>query len=390
MAALLCPAAPVAARDPATEFDAMYDDVAAHVMDPANHPDLAHGIVEIEYGDAKAYFPQWVYTLDEMEGFSATPRQLAIAGEMSKRYEESFDKLEAHPIKSFNEYGLVMDVAIGVEGVLRSCEHEPGTEARDLARRYLDLARPVARHPGLVMGWHMEPYGPATVIAGGAWFYLYYAQIMGPEDPRYEEYKKIGLGMIDKMDKKLYCAREGKYLYSVRPGHDFTYLYCNTVMVQALLRAHAVTGEQRYYDRAREIMAALERDLYHPGYQGFLAAEPDGRCFRKYQKIGPQYNNDYMALSGHNYMIYAYLSMYEASGFEDDELPAKAALCFRFIRDRLWDHEGRIQHHIERGVLSPASEYCTGCNVETLFHIIQYKAMLEKRPVMGFYKEERR
>jgi len=379
-----------AANISSTEFDVMYEDVAAYLMDPGNHPDLEHGIVEIEYGDAKAYFPQWVYTLDELEEFSASPEQMDIADEMIERYRESFDMLEANPLRAFSDMNLLMDAAIGIEGVLRTYEHDQSPETRDLARRYLDFAKIIAKRPRLIMGYHVEPYGPTTVIAGAAWFYLYYAHVMGPDDPKYEEHKKIGLSIIEKMDKRLYSEDGKKYLYSIRSGYDFTYAYNNTVMVQALIRAYLVTGERRYYDRAIEIMGTIERELYSPEYGGYLAAEHPSihelrRYARHYEKIGPQYNREYMALSSHNYMVYAYYALYEAGGFEDDELLEKAAVCLRFIRDKLWDHEGKIQHHIELGEISPPADYCTGCNFQTLFHIVQYKAMLKKEPVMGLY-----
>src|SRR4030042_14063 len=53
---------------PATEFDQMYADLAAYLLDPAHHPDLAHGVVQIEYGDAKGDFPAWVHVPGQPPG----------------------------------------------------------------------------------------------------------------------------------------------------------------------------------------------------------------------------------------------------------------------------------------------------------------------------------
>jgi hypothetical protein len=372
-----------AAELPATEFDEMYADVAAYAMDPRNSPDLAHGKVQIEYGDAKAYLPAWLYLRDHFAELKPDADEMAIAREMHARYRERFDILSESPTRMFKDFNLAMDAAIGIEGISRAYEHDPQDQYRELMQRYLDFARPLAVRPGLLMAYHVEPYGPATVLAGGAWFYLEYAIAAGPDDPRSAEYRDIGLSIISSMDKKLYSEKDKKYLYSVQPGYDFTYAYNNTVMVQALARAYALTGEKRYLDRAYEIMATMERDLYHPGYQGFLAAEDSCRYHRRYEKIGPQYNNEYMALSAHNYLVYAYFTLYEAGGFQDDALLEKAALCLRFIRDRLWDRHGKIQHHIVRGVISPPADYCMGCNFQTLYHIVQYKAMLRKMPAQG-------
>ena len=382
----LCAAA-LAAEVPATEFDDLYQDVAAYVMNPANSPDLAHGRVQVEFGDAKAYLPAWIYARAMVPGLEPSEQETAIAREIVQRYQENFDRLEASPLSAFKDFNSLMDAAIGIEGAFKSYEHDPRPEYRDLFQRYLDFAKPVAARPGLLMNYHLQPYGPATVIAGGAWFYLEYALVMGPDDPRSAEFKRLGLQIIAEMDRRLYSAPGKKYLYSERPGYDFTYVYNNAVLVQALVRAYALTGERRYYDRGLELMTTLERDLYHPGYQGWLAAEDSCRYSRQYQKIGPQYNREYMPLSGHNYLVYAYLALFEAGGMKDERLLENAARGLRFIRNWLWDRQGKIQHHIERGKISGPADYCMGCNFETLYHIVQYKAALMKIPTMKLMTE---
>lgn len=365
---------------PATEFDQMYADLAAYLLDPSHHPDLAGGVVQIEYGDAKAYLPAWVYVRDQLPGEKPSAFEFQVARAMHDRYRRAFERIEQSPLQAFKDLNLAMDAAIGIEGIFRAYEHDSSEDYRELAQRYLAFARPLAKHPGLLMAYHMQPYGPATVIAGGAWFYLEYALATPAEDPHHEEYLRLGLDMLEKMDRKLYSKKKHTYRYSVRPGYDFIYVYNNTVLVQALVRAYVLTGERRYYDRALEIMRTLEQALYHPGYRGFLAAEDNCRYHRRYEKVGPQYNREYMALSAHNYMVYAYLSLYEAGGFRDQELLEKAAACLRFERDWLWDRQGKIQHHLERGRLSRPEDYCMGCNFQTLYHIVQYQAALRQIP----------
>jgi hypothetical protein len=379
---LIATAAP-AAELPATEFDEMYADVAAYVLEPSHSPDLAHGVVEIEYGDAKAYFPAWVYVRDRLPGAKPAAFEFEIARAMHQRYRRSFETISEHPLKIFQDLNAAMDAAIGIEGILRAYEHDASPEYHDLARRYLEFAKLLARRPGLLMGYHMQPYGPATVLAGGAWFYLEYARAAGPDDPDHDAYERLGLSLIEKMDRQLYSEKKHAYRYSCRPGYDFIYVYDNAVMVQALTRAYVLTGERRYYDRALAVMNTLEQALDHPAYGGFLAAEENSRYRRQYEKVGPQYNREYMALSAHNYLVYAYLSLYEAGGFQDEELLAKAAKCLRFERDRLWDRRGKIQHHLERGKISEPKDYCMGCNFQTLYHIVQYKAALLKIPTQG-------
>lgn len=365
---------------PATEFDQMYADIARYTLDPAHHPDLAHGVVQIEYGDAKAYFPAWVYVRDQLPGEKPSAFEFQAARAMHDRYRLAFAQIEQSPLQAFKDLNLAMDAAIGIEGIFRAYEHGGGENDLELARRYLRLARPLAKHPGLLLAYHLQPYGPATVIAGGAWFYLEYALMTGSDDPVRGQFLRLGLDLIEKMDRKLYSKQKHTYRYSVRPGYDFIYVYNNTVLVQALVRAYVLTGERRYYDRALEIMRTLEQALYHPGYRGFLAAEDNCRYHRRYEKVGPQYNREYMALSAHNYMVYAYLSLYEAGGFRDEELLEKAAACLRFERDWLWDRQGQIQHHLERGRLSRPEDYCMGCNFQTLYHLVQYQAALRQIP----------
>jgi hypothetical protein len=357
-----------------SDFDEMYADVARYCLDPDHHPDLAHGRVQIEYGDAKAYFPAWVYLRDQLGHEPPSAFELQVAEEMHARYEEGFSRLEKNPFALLRDFNLAMDAAIGIEGIFRAYEHCPQERYRDLARRYLRLARPLARRPGLLYHYHLEPYGPVTVLAGAAWFYLEYRLAIGPDDPFSAPYQILGLDIIAKLDRNLYDASGRKYLFSTRPGYDFTYLYNNAVMVQALTRAYALTGEERYYERAREIMDTLEEGLFDREAGGFLAAAPQARFQAQYEKVNPLYNHAYMALSAHNYMVYAYLSLWEAGGRKDEALLDKAAVCLAFERDRLWDRGGKIQHHLAEGVLSGPEDYCMGCNFQTLYHIVQLKA----------------
>lgn len=375
-----------AAELSAAEFDEMYADVAAYLLNPAHHPDLANGMVQIEYGDAKAYFPAWIYVRDRLPGEQPSEFEFQVARAMHERYRLTFDRIEQSPLKLFKDLNLAMDAAIGIEGIFRAYEHAGREEDLELARRYLSLARPVARHPGPLMFYALQPYGPATVLAGGAWFYLEYALAAPAGDPFAEESRRLGLELIRKMDRKLYSEKRQIYRYSRRRGDDFVYVYNHTVLVQALVRAYVLTGERRYYDRARELMRLLEQSLYHPVYAGFLAAEAHPRYQRRYQQVGPQYNREYMPLSGHNYLVYAYLSLYEAGGFQEPELLEKAAACLRFERDRLWDRQGKIHHHLEHGHLSPPEDYCMGCNFQTLYHLVQYRAALNKIPTQNLYR----
>ena len=373
-----------AGQAPATDFDGMYEAVAAYMTNPANHPDLARGIVNIEYGDAKVYGPAWVYLRDKSPNFEVTPGELAMADAMIERYRECFYRFEADPVGSLTgDFNTLMNVAIGIEGVFKAYEHNPRPEYRELIVRYLELIKPVAKHPSIIYNYHVQPYGPITVVAGGAWFYLSYPLTFGRDDPKSAEYQRIGLEIIARLDRRLYDAKEKKYLYSIRPGYDFTYAYTNLVMVQALVRAYVLTGEERYYRRGLDLVETMDRDLYNPGYQGYLAAEDTGEYFRQYRRIGPQYNQEYMALSAHNYLAYACLALYEAGGFRDERLLARVNRALSFERKWLWDGKGRLEHDIVRGKLAGPEAYCGGCNFQTLYNIILLKCALMKEPALG-------
>jgi len=373
----------VTAKAPGANFEDMYQEVAAYLTDPRNHPDLARGIVNIEYGDAKVYGPAWVYLKDKNPPFSATAGELAMADAMIERYREYFDRFDSAKLKSLSgDFDTLMHVAIGIEGVFKAYEHNPKPEYRELIIRYLNMVKLVAKHPSLLYNYHVQPYGPITVVAGAAWFYLSYPLTFGTDDPKSAEYTKIGLDMLKKLDR-LYDPKGKKYLYSIRPGYDFTYAYTNMVMVQALVRAYVITGDKKYYQRGLDIVETMDRDLYNPGYQGWLAAQDLGKYYRKYQKIGPQYNQEYMALSAHNYIAYACLALYEAGGFKDEFLVERAERALAFEKQWLWDGKGRIEHHIVRGKISEPKDYCAGCNFQTLYNIVILKNALLKRPSLN-------
>lgn len=373
----------LAAKAPADEFDDIYNGVAEYMLNPANHPDLARGVVNIEYGDAKVYGPAWVYIKADSPHYSVTAEELAMADAMIQRYGEYLDRFQAHKLKFLSgDFDTLMHVAIGIEGVFKAYEHDPRPGYRELIIRYLDMVKPVAKQASLIYNYHVQPYGPITVVAGGAWFYLSYPLTFGPDDPKSAEYQKIGLDILEKLDRRLYDQKGKKYLYSIQPGYDFTYAYTNMVMVQALVRAYVLTGEKKYYQRGIDIVESMDRDLWNPGYQGYLAAEDLGKYYRKYQKIGPQYNREYMALSAHNYIAYACFALYEANGFKDDSLIERAERALSFQEHWLWDHKGRIEHHIERGKIAEPKDYCAGCNFQTLYNIVLLKHARIKEPAL--------
>jgi hypothetical protein len=364
-------------------FQGLYDDVYQELMDPANNPDLLKGQVSPEYGDAYVYVPGLFYQRAITEGYSVKSEELEIADAFVERYDEYLSAFAAAPFKSLmQDFDVVMHAYIGIGGVYLAYAYRPDEDLKAEVEKYLDTFEVFVKLAYPMMYYAMEPYGPTTPLAGLAAFYLQYPMTFGRDSEKARHYEKLGFKLLEKMDRHLWCEKEGKYLYSIIPGYKFTYVYSNATMVQALVRAYYLTRDEKYLERARVIMETLHQDLFHLGYEGYLAAEDNCRYRRQYKKVGDQYNREYMALSGNNYMAFAYLLLYEASGFKDQDMLRRAELCIQFAEKWLWDHEGKVQHHIERGILSEPDRYCAGCNFQLLYNIFLYQCALEKKQIL--------
>ncbi len=361
-------------------FSAMSEDVRAYLFDPQIHPGLKQGKIEPEYGDALVYAGSYIYHR-AIAGEDVSKEELAIADAMVKNYEPYLDQFEKNPVKSFQDLDTVMHLYIGIGGVYFANFQKPDPEKQAVIERYLDDFKLIARHPGILYYYPIQPYGPGTVLFGLASFYLQYP-LSFPDSPRREEFKKIGLDLVQKLDKNLWSETGQKYLFDLVPGYDFTYAYTNSVAVQALIRAYYLTGDKHYYDRAVLSLNAMEKDLFRPDYQGYLAAQDGPAWFRKYEKFNPLYHQQYMPLSALNYIVYGYLLAYQASGFQERDFLQKAEQALNFPQNYLWDHRGRVQHHLAKGRLSEEKDYCAGCNFQLLYNIFLIDQAVKKNPVI--------
>jgi hypothetical protein len=364
-------------------FQEMYEDVYQDLMDPVNNPDLLKGKVQPEYGDAYVYVPAIFYHRAMTEGYNVKDEEIKIADAFVSRYDEYLSAFAAAPFRMMMQvFDVVMHAYIGIGGVYFAYFYQPDEKLKAQIERYLDTMQVFVKLSYPIMYYQMEPYGPTTPLAGLAAFYLQYPMTFGRDSEKARQYERLGFSLLEKMDKHLWCEKEGKYLYSIIPGYDFTYVYSNATMVQALVRAYYLTGDEKYFQRAERIMETLHKDLYHPGYKGYLAAEDNCRYKRKYRKVGDQYNREYMALSCNNYMAFGWLLLYEAGAFEDQVMLERAEQAIRFTQEWLWDHKGKIQHHIERGVLSEPDRYCAGCNFQSLYNMFLSQCALEKKQIL--------
>ncbi len=381
--ALLLPAFGASGQGKRAQFQGLYDDLYQDLMDSANNPDLLKGKISPEYGDAYVYVPGLFYQRAMTEGYPVTGEELEIADAFVKRYDDYLSAFANAPFKSLvKDFDVVMHAYIGVGGVYLAYAYRPDEELKTEVEKYLDAFEVFVKLTYPIMYYAMEPYGPTTPLAGLAAFYLQYPLTFGRDSEKSRHYENLGFKVLEKMDRHLWSEKGRKYIYDLVPGYEFTYVYSNATTVQALVRAYYLTHDEKYLERGRVIMETLHRDLFHPGYEGYLAAEDNCRYRRQYKKVGDQYNREYMPLSGNNYMAFAYLLLYEASGFEDEDMLKRAEMCIRFAEKWLWDHEGKVQHHIKRGVISPPDDYCAGCNFQLLYNIFLYQCALEKKQIL--------
>lgn len=123
-----------------------------------------------------------------------------------------------------------------------------------------------------------------------------------------------------------------------------------------------------------------------------LLADSHAKC-RKPKNLGR--NPGFRALPGNRISTVAprktrvttVLALYEASGFIEPDMIEKSTTCLDFIKKWLWKDSGRIEHHIEKGAISPPEDYCIGCSYQTLYNVLLLKAALTKVPVQGLYRE---
>ena len=159
------------------------------------------------------------------------------------------------------------------------------------------------------------------------------------------------------MDAGVWDDRFGGYRYLALERHNYEYLYSNVTAIHALVRAWRLTGDARYLDRAERVAEGLET-IRSDEYGGYLASD---ERFRR----APHAGEAYIALSAQNYVIFADLLLYEATGAE--VYLDRALTLFDFIFETLWvDSKKLCYHDIQHGRL--ADWYCTGCNWQVLYN----------------------
>jgi hypothetical protein len=257
------------------------------------------------------------------------------------------------------------EISFGAAALLAALEHPEAADAaaaERALRRYLLLSGSMAIADRYYFDWldwltngGGFDYGPTVLGAQVAFAHLAYAQrvhdgaVAGLVHPL-----AIGRSLIDGADSAAWD--DARHLYRARPDSDEVWLLPNAMMVLDLLRAHHLTAEARYLDRAEIVMHGLDA----------LWDEDRGAYFASSGQMG---DNAYQSLSTNSYAALAHVRLYEAT--HDAAHRARALRIFDFIARDLYA-DGIIYHHLYRGRRATGDIWCSGCNWRVLSALMEF------------------
>jgi len=319
------------------EFVPMFLDVVTHLVEEET---LVGGDWDGDFGDATAYAPPVLLTYGALVnneevvdlGRSVLERELAMIDDLT-----ALDDME------------VGEVVIGALGLVEAYAIEPDPVLADaLDRLFTELIDPTITLLGYYLPSVYGPftgYGATTITALVASLYLEYVRVVAPGD---SERLEMGRRILEEIDTR---AWNPAGYYQADPYDDELQLYPNVAMIHALARAHDF-GLGDDLATAETCLATIEV-LYLPDLSAYTSS------------ISPSYP-DQAFLSCQNYTAIALLSLFHSTG--DEARPQRAVELMRFARDRLLA-DGIVHHHWEDGHAAP--DYCTGCNFQLLFVLLQ-------------------
>ena len=198
-------------------------------------------------------------------------------------------------------------------------------------------------------------YGPTSLTAGVAVIYSQYALRLDTEKTpqRLERASEI----LDAIHQVAWDEEGSRYLF--RPEEDKLFLYPNGTMLIALNRVYALSGEERFLERAKAVYEGIQPLRKELGYyqspysQEYQGAETD----------------EYGTLSAQNYLMIGLMLLHENTG--DQAFLDEVLAMLSFIQAKLYVAEiQKIVHHWIDG--RPALEtdpdfFCSGCNLQVLY-----------------------
>ena len=310
-----------------------------------------------DYGDSMAYCSALIFTLD-MHG-QADAIELAFAQTLVEGYKRQMDRFAANPFSIVLDSNLAMEAYIGVLGLLVGYEATGNPEFLIYIDLYFDTILELTDTLGTLIYYiPIPPYGPTTIKAGIAGTLLHYPFATGGRGQSAKRFEQ-GIATLAEMDVMTWDDQIPGYRYMTWDHHAYAYQYSNVTAIQALIRAYTLTDDESYLQRAEQVADGLEL-LYSEQYKGYLASD---ESFEQ----APHSAEQYIALSGQNYTIFAQLLLYQATG--KDVYLERALGLFEFISDTLWVGQEQLCYHdIQHGKL--ADWYCTGCNWQLLYNLL--------------------
>lgn len=204
-------------------------------------------------------------------------------------------------------------------------------------------------------------YGATTLTAQVAYL-LFLSRYYPPETyrPAWDDYPEVALRMVEAALTEAW-DEQGGYFYK-SPAEREISLLADGYMVYALVEAYRYTGEVRYLDRAKRVVAALETLLGDPQGKGFYALPP------AIPSLG------YKSLSSSSYGFKACALLYQETG--EEAYLDKAREVMAFLMEDLYE-EGIVYHHVYKGAACRGDIWCPGCNFRLLVYL-DYLDDLEK------------
>jgi len=216
---------------------------------------------------------------------------------------------------------------------------------------YLDSALPVAM---------ADYYGRTTPTGMFFLMNLLVADFLKKHDRSITADHWVGdaLKLLDAARAKAYDYEGPRFLFN--PGEQRSFCYPNPIFCLGLTLLHRITGHRSTLQEAEGIFNWMFNNLRDDRNGGYWT--PYTNMVRK-----KGYALNLKSLSAQNYILFACLYLYEATGKELYLKEIKSLLDF-IERDLYSD--GLIWHDIEDGKradLTSPEPYCIGCNLMTLY-----------------------
>jgi len=225
------------------------------------------------------------------------------------------------------------------------------TDLMDAAGGYLDVDLPIA---------FADYYGRTTPTAMFFLINLMAADFLKKHDRSItaDRWVADALKFLDAARKKAYDYDGPRFLFS--PGDERNFCYPNPLFCLGLAILYRITGQRSALQEAEGIFDWMYNNIRDDKNGGYWT--PYTNILRK-----KEYALNLKSLSAQNYILFACLYLYDATGKQMYLEEIRSLLDF--IERDLY-HSGILWHDIEDGKridLTGPEPYCIGCNLMTLY-----------------------